>query len=627
MLQISEMSYRIAGRLLFDGASATIPDGHKVGLVGLNGTGKTTLLHLIEGELSPDQGTIQCHRGVQATSLAQEAPSGPASLLDTVLAADTERTALLDEAEDATDPGRIAEIHTRLADIGAHAAPAKASTILAGLGFDTQAQAGPVAALSGGWRMRVALAAVLFAEPDLLLLDEPTNHLDLEAALWLESYLKGYPHTMIVVSHDRDLLNTSVDHILHLHGRKLSLYSGGYDRFEAARRERQLLEVKLRRKQDVQRQHIQAFVDRFRYKASKARQAQSRLKTLARMQPIAAVVEDRMPTFRFPDPAPLAPPLITFEGTSVGYVDRQPVLSNLNLRIDPDDRIALLGANGNGKSTFARLLAGRLQPMSGAMNGSAKIRVGYFAQHQIDELDARDTAFEMMRRAMPDDRETVVRARLGQFGLAQDKANTTVEALSGGEKARLLLALMSHAAPHILILDEPTNHLDVDARQTLVQAINEYAGTVILISHDPHLVNLVADRLWLVADGTVTPFDGDLDDYRRRLMAERRLAAKSGAPRAPGAPRPNRKQERRQAASARAARGELKRRVKRAEAELARLAAERGAIETTLADPETYAGPAETVTRLNKRRADLASQIAAAEARWLEATAALEVAD
>ena len=624
MLHISDMSYRIAGRLLFEGASAMIPDGHKVGLVGLNGTGKTTLLHLIEDELAPDQGTIQIRRGVRTARLAQEAPSGSASLLETVLASDTERAALLREAEGATDPGRIAEIHTRLADIGAHAAPAKASTILAGLGFDTAAQSGSVNALSGGWRMRVALAAVLFAEPDLLLLDEPTNHLDLEASLWLEGYLKGYPHTMIVVSHDRDLLNKSVDHILHLHSGKLTLYNGGYDRFEAARRERQLLEVKLKHKQDVERQHIQAFVDRFRYKATKARQAQSRLKMLARMQPIAAVVEDRMPSFRFSDPDALAPPLITFEATSVGYIDQQPVLRNLNLRIDPDDRIALLGANGNGKSTFAKLLAGRLRPMAGTMNRSAKIRVGYFAQHQVDELTASDTAFGMMRRTMPDERESVVRARLGQFGLAQDKANTAAEALSGGEKARLLLALMSHAAPHILILDEPTNHLDVDARQTLVQAINEYAGTVILISHDPHLVGLVADRLWLVADGTVTPFDGDLDDYRRHLLEERRLAVKSGEPRAP---RPNRKQERRIAASARVALGDLRRQVKRAEVELARLTAERSAIETALADPETYAGPPEKAAQLNKRRADAASRIATAETRWLEATAALEVAD
>ena len=621
MLQIRDMTCRIAGRLLFDRASAVIADGHKVGLVGRNGTGKTTLLRLIEGELAPDQGSIVLHRRVRAARVAQEAPSGPASLLDTVLAADLERTRLLAEADSATDPHRIGEIHARLTDIGAHSAPAKAATILAGLGFDTAAQARPVVALSGGWRMRVALASVLFVEPDLLLLDEPTNHLDLEATMWLESYLKGYPHTMIVVSHDRDLLNTSVGHILHLDQGKLTLYSGGYDRFEATRRERQRLQVKLKRKQAVERQHIQAYVDRFRYKATKARQAQSRVKMLARMQPIAAVVEDRTPTFRFPEADRLAPPLITFEAAAVGYLADQPVLRGLDLRIDPDDRIALLGANGNGKSTFAKLLAGRLQLMSGKMTCSSKLRAGYFAQHQIDELAARQTAFQMMRQALPEAKEATVRAQLGQFGLVQDKANVAVEALSGGEKAQLLLALMSRAGPHILILDEPTNHLDVDARQVLVQAINEYAGAVVLISHDSHLVNFVADRLWLVADGAVTPFDGDLDDYRRHLLDERRLAAKSGERRPP---RPNRKQERRAQAAARNAVADLKRQVKAAEAELARLAADRVEIEATLADPGTYDGPVDAVTALNKRRAAIESRIAAAEARWLAATEALD---
>ncbi|MCB2103010.1 MAG: ABC-F family ATP-binding cassette domain-containing protein, partial [Rhodobacterales bacterium] len=499
MLHINDLTYRIGGRTLFEGASVVVPMGHKVGLVGANGTGKTTLFRLICGAAAPDSGTIQVRARARVGQVAQEAPAGPESLLDTVLAADTERAALLAEAETATDPERIAHVHTRLADIDAHTAPARAAAILSGLGFDTAAQARPCSDFSGGWRMRVALAAALFARPDLLLLDEPTNHLDLEAALWLEGHLASWPGTLIVISHDRDLLNRAVDGIVHLWGGTLTRYAGGYDRFEATRSAQLVLQEKARRKQEAERQRIQAFVDRFRAKATKARQAQSRMKMLERMQPIAAVIEDRATLFDFPAPDPLPPPLVTLDGVDAGYVPGQPVLRGLDLRIDMDDRIALLGANGNGKSTLIRLLGGRLEPMAGAVRRPGKLRVGYFAQHQTEELDADASPLDHLARRLPDKRESQVRAHLGGFGFGVEKADTRVRDLSGGEKARLLFALMSLDAPHVLLLDEPSNHLDVDARQALVEALNAYQGAVILVSHDPHLIELVADRLWLVA--------------------------------------------------------------------------------------------------------------------------------
>jgi ATP-binding cassette subfamily F protein 3 len=634
MLQINELVYRIGGRVLLDGATLTLPAGHHAGLVGRNGTGKSTLLRLIAGELQPDGGAIALPNGTRIGMVAQEAPDGPESLLDTVLAADRERTALLAEAETAKDPQRIAEIHARLADIGAHAAPARAATILAGLGFDAEAQARPCRDFSGGWRMRVALAAVLFSEPDLLLLDEPTNHLDLEATLWLEGFLKSYPRTLLLVSHDRDLLNKAVDKIVHLEGGKLTVYSGGYDRFERTRAERLAHQEALRAKQLAARRHMQAFIDRFRYKASKARQAQSRLKALARMEPIASVIEERTVAFDFPSPDPLAPPLITLDKVSVGYAPDKPVLRGLDLRLDMDDRVALLGANGNGKSTLVKLLAGRLQPLAGRLHRSPKLRVGYFAQHQADELDLAATPLALMERLAPTATEEKRRAHLGRFGFEQDKALTPVAALSGGEKARLLLALMSREAPHILLLDEPTNHLDVDSRQALVQAINGFEGAVVLISHDPHLIELTADRLWLVADGTCRTFDGDLDDYRRLLLDQRRdrSAVKREEKGPASADRtssdahtaPARKDQRRAAAEARAAAAPLRRAAEAAERRLEQLLARKAALEARLADPAVYEGPATEITELQVAFREVEKAIAEAEEAWLEAQAALE---
>ncbi len=514
MLQINNLTFRIGGRLLLEGASASLPDGHKVGLVGRNGTGKSTLLKLILGELISEAGSASVPKNARIGTVAQEAPGGSESLLDTVMAGDKEREALLAEAETATDPHRIAEIQIRLADIDAHSAPARAAIILAGLGFSEEAQNGPCSALSGGWRMRVALASALFGAPDVLLLDEPTNYLDLEGTIWLKSYIRDYPHTILLVSHDRDLLNEAVDSILHLDQGKLTIYVGNYDNFERQRREKQALTLKMKKKQEDQRDHMQAYVDRFRYKASKARQAQSRLKALAKLQPIADVVENRVAPFVFPNPErALAPPLVRWDKASVGYGDGKAVLKNITLRLDPDDRVALLGSNGNGKSTFAKLLCGKLKVSAGEMRHPPRITMGYFAQHQLDELSEDLSPYEYMSTLMPNATVAQRRAKLGAAGFGAALADSKCSTLSGGEKARLLFMLATFHGPHILILDEPTNHLDVDSREALIMAINDYEGAVILISHDRHIIETCADSLWLVRDGTVKPFEGDMDEY------------------------------------------------------------------------------------------------------------------
>ncbi|MEQ9640534.1 MAG: ABC-F family ATP-binding cassette domain-containing protein [Alphaproteobacteria bacterium] len=629
MLQIDNLTYRIAGRMLFDRASARVPGGHKVGIVGRNGTGKSTLLALISGELQPDDGEIELRRGARMGQVAQEAPAGPTSLIDTVLAADTERAALLVESETASDPVRIAEIHTRLTDIRADSAPARAATILAGLGFDELAQQRPCSDFSGGWRMRVALAAMLFSEPDLLLLDEPTNYLDLEGTLWLENYLRTYPHTVLLVSHDRDLLNTVVDQILLLHDLKLTLYRGGYDQMERTRNEQLALQQKAAEKQAVQRKHMQAFVDRFRYKASKARQAQSRLKALAKMEPIAEVMTDPSVELAFPEPDELAPPLLTLEDCSVGYETGKPILRRLNLRIDDDDRIALIGRNGNGKTTLAKLFAGELDAMNGQRAANRKLQIGYFGQHQIEQLDPEADAVTHLRRLLPNLQDAALRARLGGFGLQQDKAVTPAKALSGGEKARLVLALISARKPQLLLLDEPTNHLDVDARQALVQALNDYRGAVVVISHDRHLIELVADRLWLVADGTVTAYEGDVDDYRRQLIGGGGGRARDVRPAAAPPPPPvDKKQARKEAAAKRADQAPMRRRLQKLEQELARLTAEHKAVAAKLAAPETYEGEAATkVPELTQQRAELERRIAEVEHDWLSLGEELEAAE
>ena len=620
MLLLNDISIRVAGRLLLDEASARIPPGARVGLVGRNGIGKTTLFRAITGELALEHGSIDLPARARIGRLAQEAPGGPESLIDVVLAADVERTQLLTEAESARDPHRIAEIQTRLADIGAHAAPARAAEILAGLGFNEAAQRRPCGDFSGGWRMRVALAAVLFSQPDLLLLDEPTNYLDLEGTLWLTDHLAHYPRSVIVISHDRDLLDDAVDWIMHLDGGKLTLYRGGYTAFARQRAERQALDAKFAKKQELERKKLQAFIDRFKAKATKARQAQSRAKRLAKLEPIATVANDEVRPILFPPPAKaLSPPIIAIERASVGYQADKPVLRRLSLRIDPDDRIALLGPNGNGKSTLAKLLAGRLAASAGTITRADRIEVAYFAQHQLDELIPEQSVYAHVRRLMPDAPEAKVRARAGAIGFSGERADTPVASLSGGEKARLLLGLATFGGPHLLILDEPTNHLDIDSRAALIEAINEFPGAAILISHDRHLIEACADRLWLVADGTVAPYEGDLDDYRRLVLGRDRAAEQPGL----FETKVSRTDQRRAAAEKREELKPLKRRIDAAEKTVARLTAAIAAIDRQLADGLFARDPAKA-TALSKQRAEAADALAKGEEDWLAASAAYE---
>jgi ATP-binding cassette subfamily F protein 3 len=630
MLHINDLTYRIGERLLIDHATVAIADGAKVGLVGKNGAGKTTLFRIIAGELSTESGSVGRPKNSRIGQVAQEAPGGPESLIEVVIAADLERASLMAEAETALDPHRIAEIHTRLADIDAHSAEARAASILAGLGFDEATQQGPCSALSGGWRMRVALAATLFTAPDILLLDEPTNYLDLEGTVWLENFVARYPYTVVMISHDRDLLNRAVDTIVHLDQGKLTLYRGNYDSFDRQRRERQALLSKAKKKQDEQRAHLQAFVDRFRAKASKARQAQSRVKMLERMEPIAALADDTILPFSFPDPAkPMAPPIITLENASVGYDPGVPVLTKLDLRIDDDDRIGLLGSNGNGKSTLAKLIAGRMQPMDGRLRRLHRLSVAYFAQHQLDELNPAASAYDHVRDLMPDATEAQARARTGAMGFTRSKMDTPAKDLSGGEKARLLLGIATFTGPNLMILDEPTNHLDIDSREALVQALAEYKGAVILISHDRHLTEASVDRLWLVADGTVSNFDGDMTDYRNQVLDGRsgRNAGRATRAVVKGNTGANAGQEkRRESARRREDSAPLRKRVKDAESAIARLQKELAEIDRKLADPKLYNKPVDAAF-LAKERSDMVRAIAAAEDKWLAASAAVEAAE
>jgi ATP-binding cassette subfamily F protein 3 len=615
MLKIEDITYNVEGRPLFEGASATIPTGHKVGLVGRNGAGKTTLFRLIRGELALEGGAITLPQRARIGGVAQEVPSSETSLLDTVLAADTERASLMAEAETAHDPHRIAEIQARLADIDAWSAEGRASSILKGLGFDAEEQLMPCSAFSGGWRMRVALAGVLFAQPDYLLLDEPTNYLDLEGALWLESYLQKYPHTVLIISHDRGLLNRAVQGILHLDNRKLTYWQGGYDQFARQMAERRAVLQAEAKKVEARRAHLQSFVDRFKAKASKAVQAQSRVKMLEKLTPITAPEDAKKVVFTFPKPEELAPPIINLDGAAVGY-GGPPVLKRLNLRIDQDDRIALLGKNGEGKSTLSKLLAGKLQASEGKIARSSKLRIGYFAQHQVDELHLDETPLQHIMRLRPTEGQPKLRARLAGFGLMADQADTVVGRLSGGQKARLSLLLATIDAPHLLILDEPTNHLDIESREALVEALTEYPGAVILVSHDMHLLGLVADRLWLVKDGAVTPYTDDLEAYRRQLLAgdeEVKVAAK---------PAEKAKKASRDEVLA------LKSEVRKCEDRLEKLNGMRDKLAAKLADPALYedARKGELAT-WNAKYAELMDALDKAEALWMAAQEKLELAN
>lgn len=613
MLTINGITVRLGGRTILDRATATIRPKSRVGLIGRNGAGKSTLMKVMIGQLEADEGEIEMPKRTRLGYIAQEAPSGDATPFDTVLAADTERAELMLAAEDYSDMDRLGEVHERLLAIDAYGAPSRAARILLGLGFDEEMQQRPLDSFSGGWKMRVALAALLFSEPDVLLLDEPSNHLDLEATLWLENFLKDYAGTLVVISHERDLLNNVVDTILHVERGTLTAYSGGYDDFERQRAERAAQLAAARASQEAQRARLQDYIARNSARASTAKQAQSRAKMLAKMQPIAAMADDPSLSFAFPSPSELKPPLITLEMASVGYDDK-PILRKLNLRIDPDDRVALLGRNGNGKTTLARLLAAQLTPMEGGMVATGKMRVGYFTQYQVEELHGDDTPLQHMSRAMEGMSPAAVRAQLGRFGFSGDKATTVTNKLSGGERARLALALITREAPHLLILDEPTNHLDVDAREALVQALNDYDGAVILISHDRHMVELTADRLVLVDDGRAVDYAGSIEDYidfvlgRNQPKAETKAKGKSDK-------------------KARDEQRELKKAAAEAEKESARLAEQRSALDKAMFDP-SGAEPALaklSMSELSQRRAKVAAALEAAEARWMELSEQLEM--
>lgn len=614
MLKISDITYSVEGRTLVENASVTIPTGHKVGLVGRNGSGKTTLFRVIRGEMVIDTGNVSIPKGWKIGGVSQEVPGNEVSLIDTVLRADVEREALMAEAETATDPTRIADIQTRLADINAWSAAARAATILRGLGFTNDEQQMPCSAFSGGWRMRVALAAVLFSEPDLLLLDEPTNYLDLEGALWLEAYLVKYPHTVLIVSHDRELLNRSVGGILHLEDKDLTYYTGNYDLFAKQRAEKRALMASAAKKQDAKRAHLQAFVDRFKAKASKAKQAQSRVKMLEKMETIRAPEDAARTVFSFPEPEELSPPIIATEGVGVGYGETI-VLDKLNLRIDQDDRIALLGRNGEGKSTLSKMLSGRLEVKHGRMTTSNKLRIGFFAQHQVDELYVDETPLQHLLRERAHEGQAKLRARLAGFGLGADQAETEVGRLSGGQKARLSLLLATLPAPHLLILDEPTNHLDIESREALVEALTAYSGAVILVSHDMHLLSMVADRLWLVKDGRVNPYDEDLQTYRKMLLTPEKPANEKTKPK-PVKPK-----------ASRDTLLKLKADVRTSEERVNKINEMRDKLATKLADPALYedsrVGELET---WNKKYAEVMQAVDRAEALWMTALEKLEEA-
>ncbi|MBV9990639.1 MAG: ABC-F family ATP-binding cassette domain-containing protein [Alphaproteobacteria bacterium] len=621
MLVIDNIIVRIAGREILNGAGATLPAGRRIGLVGRNGAGKSTLLKVILGTLSTDQGEITWPKDWRIGAVAQEAPSGPISLLDTVLAADKERTHLLARAEAEHDAHKLGDIHARLEAIDAYAAPARAASILAGLGFDAQDQLRPCSEFSGGWRMRVALAAILFSAPDLLLLDEPTNYLDLEGVLWLEDYLKRYRGSVIVVSHDRDLLNAVTEFILHLEYQKLTLYSGNYDTFVETRAMRRANDLAFAKKQEAARQHMQAFVDRFKAKASKARQAQSRMKMLERLQKVEVPPDEYIAPIQLPKPLNASPPLITLDKAQVGY-DGRAILSEISLRFDPDDRIALLGKNGNGKSTLAKLLVGKLDEMGGEIVRSRKMIPGYFAQHQLDEMDPSITPVQTLARFRPKMTETELRTRLGSMGLTGDKALTQVGSLSGGERARLMLTLATLDRPNLLILDEPTNHLDIDAREELLMALNDFEGAVILVSHDRRLIEATMDRLLLVADGKVEPFEGDLDDYRRFLLSGENVPMA----RAAEAPKPTKEDARREAAARRQALRPLKEKIEIAESQMAELNKEIAKYDKSLADPLLFTKDPAKGSAVSKKRAEAMRKLEAAETRWMAASEEYEAA-
>ena len=621
MLHINDLTFRIEGRPLFEQATLAVRKGDKVGLVGRNGTGKSTLFNLIKGDLSVDDGSISLRKGARLGAVDQEVPSGPESLMETVLTADTERTALFLEAETATDPTRIADIYTRLADIDAYTAEARAGSILSGLGFSGEDQQKSCSEFSGGWRMRVALAAMLFASPDLLLLDEPTNYLDVEGSVWLESHIRNYPGTAFIVSHDRDFLNAAVTHIAHLRDKKLFSYTGNYDNFEKQLREQQRLSMSLRAKQDDERRHLESFVNRFKAKASKAKQAQSRVKRLEKMKPVATIVNDPIPPIDLPSPEKtLSPPIVRFDDVALGYEEGVNILDHLDIYVDYDDRIGILGKNGEGKSTFAKGILGMLQPSSGFIKKHKKLKIGYFAQHEIDALNLDDSPYDHVRDLMPTASEAQRRARLARFGLGRDNAETPARDLSGGEKARLLFSLISFDAPHLLVLDEPTNHLDMDSRAELTKALNTYEGAVILISHDTNLLETVVDQLWVVGERRIKTYDGTLQDYRKSQLEKQRTANKSKKEK-------NKKSKnRKQSAQARENIAPLKKDIERLEGEMKVARNDIAGLDKQLSVEDLFTKDREKAVALSQKRVEIISQLEGLEKTWFDAVDAYEAA-
>lgn len=617
MLTVSDLTYKIGARTILDECSVTVMDNWKVGVVGLNGAGKSTLFKLIAGDIVPDGGTVSMNSSQRMGMVRQDIPEVDTSLLDLVLEADTEVAELWKRTETEEDPNKIAEIYQRLADKDAYSAPAKATRLLTGLGFNDDQLSEPFSSFSGGWRMRVALAAALFVEPEILLLDEPTNHLDLEAIMWLETYLANYPHTLLIISHDREVLNKCIDHVIHVDKKKLKIYTGNYDTFERERAEALGLQQKMHEKQQAERAHMQKFVDRFKAKASKASQAQSRIKALEKMDIVDAVIAERSVRFTFPNPKEIASPMISIDKADIGYTEGQPILKKVYENIDNDDRIALLGANGNGKSTLIKLIADKLVPMSGEVRRSPKLRIGYFSQHQTEELDVESTPYQelttLMRKSFPDVTEPKVRAKLGAFGFSRELADNKIKSLSGGEKARLLFAFMSIDAPHLLLLDEPTNHLDIDAREALVHALNNYEGAIVIVSHDPNMVERVADRLWVVRDGQCQHFDGDLEDYRNYTIQARREERKDAKK------KKDKAETETAAAPAKDAPKLNPQAMAKLESKIAKLEAQKLELEATMASDGFYTQPHTKTAPVQDKHAKVVQDLEALEEEWLRA--------
>jgi ATP-binding cassette, subfamily F, member 3 len=609
MLQLQDLSLRVVGKLLFEDVNVHIPDGHLVGIVGRNGTGKTSLFRLILGDYHADSGDILFPKDWMIGTVSQDPPSGDITPLEVVMASDKERASLNEELDNNPATDRLAEIHARLVEIEGFRSEGKAAKILRGLGFSHDDQGQPMSTFSGGWRMRVSLAAALFLEPELLLLDEPTNHLDVEAAIWLESYLKHYPKTILLISHERAFLNNVAKSILHLESKRMKLYAGNYDTFQRTKAEQELQAGRAREKAEDQIKHMQSFVDRFKAKATKAKQAQSRVKAIEKIKEGLkdnAVERVGGLRFGFASPEMLAPPLLTIRNGEVGYEPEKPVLTKILLTLNPDDRIGLLGANGNGKSTLAKLISKELMLEKGDMFQSSKLKIGFFAQYQIESLDMDSTAFVHILRHSKDLEPQKIRSYLGRFGFSGDRADQKVATLSGGEKTRLNFALISLDKPHLLILDEPTNHLDIDAREALADTLKAYQGAVIIISHDFYFLNQTVNDFWLVADGTVSPYKDGLKAYKNLILNE------TGEKKSKSKPKKNKQVSKeppkiQQPTDA----------IQRIEKKLAELKSYIVKLDKVLLNPNAYKDSSIDYHALSQQKAEIEGLVAKLEEKWL----------